>query len=189
MVFSSFLSSRVSPHFFTKMSSNRYFFSFLLVKRAKNYSKKADFKNQINFHSSRRINENEINRKSFWRKREKKLGTKVPKIIFFLLCMNTFLLEKFWRWKQKKRKFSFIFRGIVKPLGNIVFLSSITLLFSFLPPKLLFSFFPHPRQSDLSLSAKTVSMVTELDRTKKRTWWDKEGEHKLKKLEGVCVCV
>jgi hypothetical protein len=91
-------------------------------------------------------------------------------------------------WKQTQKKtLSFIFTGIVKPLENIVFLSSsavvvrksIPLLFLLLPQSLLFSFFHRPevvqKWSFFPCSQKRVSMVTELGKTEKTDIkWEKE---------------
>lgn len=106
-------------------------------------------------------------------------------------------------WKQTQKKtLSFIFTGIVKPLENIVFLSSsavvrksIPLLFLLLPQSLLFSFFHRPevvqKWSFFPCSQKRVSMVTELGKTEKKRYKVRKREIVVERKNSrkVCVCV
>ena len=88
-------------------------------RRKDNYSKKQISKIKSFF---RRITESmnsiEKRKKSFWRE----LTTKVPKITIFppLLCMKNFFIGK-KKFEDEKKKLSFILRGIVKPLEEILF--------------------------------------------------------------------
>lgn len=127
------------------------------------------------------------------------------KLRFFPPLHGTFLLENFEDRMMKtdtKKTLSFIFTGIVKPLENIVFLSSsaavvrksIPLLFLLLPQSLLFSFFSSSWSSAkviiLSMLAKKSIYGDRIGQNRKKRYKVRKREIVVewKNSRKVCVC-